>query len=216
VLLQHVRRVPPPLTNPTPRLFTLAGRDAGGEYRVPVEILRDGSAVVAVADPIPPPDAEHRVTMQTFGRHPGPRQGSTVIVSESTGGRFTHSGGKVVGVSQWPRVLKVAIRIEYGLGARSDQTVGYGRGTTDDDIRAERTTLGWHEHCHREAYIAFLRRERLPQFSGNVGQSVQAYQNHGTAYEKAVKAYFDRAEKESGRLVDEVGYRRSEYLANHP
>lgn len=211
VLLNHVPAQQPPVTKPTSKLLEMACRDKGGEYKVPVVILRDSTPTIS-ADALPESDAEHDMTTVTYGSPAGKGEGATRLVSQSGGASYTHAGDRVLNVGRWPRVRRIMIRIEYGLGARSDAKVGYGRGTTDDDIRFGRVTMGFHEDCHRQVLTHFLRSNRLPQFGGDVGQSVNVFKKHCETYKEAVDKYFKGADKESGRLVDEVGYRRTEWL----
>lgn len=219
MLSQNVRPAAPPATVPTPKLFEVDGQDKGGQYKVPVRILKDSTPDVSIEDVLPPSDEEYAVEKLTVGKNPDPGEARTHVSVEFGDGRYTFGGSgkaiKVIGVTRWPRTLRINIGILYGLGARSTTRAGYGRGTTDDDIRSGRITLGWHEHCHREAAINFLRRNPLPRFNGAVGQPKAVFLKHRDDYKEAIKRYLEMEEKESVRLVDEVGYKRSEYCSKH-
>lgn len=216
VLRQNVQPAAPPATVPTPKLFEVDGQDKGGQYKIPVRILKDSTPNVLIEDVLPPSDEEYAVEKLTVGKNPDPGEAKTHVSVELGNGRYTFGGsGKVIGVTRWPRILKINIGILYGLGARSTTRAGYGRGTTDDDIRSGRITLGWHEHCHREAAINFLRRNPFPRFNGAVGQPKAVFLKHADDYKKAIKGYLKMEERESIRLVDEVGYKRSEYCLKH-
>jgi len=57
----------------------------------------------------------------------------------------------------------ITVQTVYAAQARPDQLSGYGRGTTDADVRSRDITLGFHESCHRRDYEAYLKAHPLPE-----------------------------------------------------
>lgn len=136
------------------------------------------------------------------------------LLEESEGGAtYVHDKGtgKVLSVNVVP--WKVTIQTCYGTGD-ADADAAYGRGTTEDDVKAGRVTLGFHESCHRDDFIAYLQQHTPPAFADMVGKSKGDADNEITRYKAACKAYFEAARKHSEQVTDETGKpKRSEYLA---
>ncbi|MBK9360549.1 MAG: hypothetical protein IPM99_05045 [Rubrivivax sp.] len=139
---------------------------------------------------------------------------ATTLLDESEGGAsYVHDKGtgKVLTVTVVP--WKVTIQTCYGTGdANAD--AAYGRGTTDDDIKAGRITLGFHESCHRDDLIAYLKQHAPPTFAEMVGKPKAEADAEIARYKTASKAYFKAARAHSEAVTDETGKpKRSEYLA---
>ena len=57
----------------------------------------------------------------------------------------------------------IEIQTLYARGVKPDAFSCYGRGTTLGDVRAGNVTLAFHESCHRNDFIAFLKSRPLPE-----------------------------------------------------
>ena len=104
---------------------------------------------------------------------------------------------------------KITIQTVYGSGATPSQTSLYGRGTTPKDLVDGNTSLGFHEFCHREDYLSYLKTKPLPAFGGKTGMTVAAYRRAQTAFRTALVKYFNEMGAASNRNTDEVGYQKT-------
>ena len=191
---------PPPPTEP---VKTVIRKEMGGgvDVELVVEVLADGRS---------PDDALSgaRTSFDSSGiawSTPGYKssvQGGTQIVTGLTGG-FSLKG-------------TIKIQTVYGPTASEDQRSAYGRGTTADDETAGNTSLGFHESCHRADYLAYLKNNPLPRFTGRIGMSVTAYQHTADLFKQSLQRYFDEMKKDSIRRTDEVGYPLSDYRRYGP
>lgn len=87
----------------------------------------------------------------------------------------------------------------------------YGRGTVPNDIYKGRVSLGYHEYCHRKAYVDYLEANPLP------APILQAVKNKDE-FESAMKIFEDKMTKYNSDIieanvqaVDEVGHTKSTY-----
>jgi hypothetical protein len=127
------------------------------------------------------------------------------LLDESEGGaRYVHNKdtGKVVSVEVVP--WKVTIQTCYGT-ADANADAAYGRGTTDDDKKAGRITLGFHESCHRDDLVAYLKQHAPPTFADMVGKTKVEADAEIARYKAASKAYFQAARANSEQVTDETG-----------
>jgi len=153
------------------------------------------------------------------------------IVADGNGGdrpktSFTHSHNRI----RWPqyqadahdKIVRligkviwhdtITIQTVYPAGARPDQLSGYGRGTTQDDIRNGDVTLGFHESRHRNDYVAYLKAHLLPDPpKPEIGMTVTEYEKAAADFEEKLNAYYKDMDAESVAETDEVGYRKSTY-----
>lgn len=107
----------------------------------------------------------------------------------------------------------VTIQTLYAQGSAPNDVSCYGRGTTGDDVRARNITLGFHESCHRDDYVAYLKANTLPDPPTlSVGMSESDYNTALADFGKALKAYFSAMKTDSAAQTDEVGYNRSKWL----
>ena len=107
----------------------------------------------------------------------------------------------------------VTIQTIYAAGARPDDLSCYGRSTTDDDVRNRDITLGFHESCHRNDYVAYLGEHRLPDPPKlAIGMTVADYEKATAAFGKELKAYFKAMDAESVANTDEVGHCKSTWV----
>jgi hypothetical protein len=101
--------------------------------------------------------------------------------------------------------ITAVIQTSYGSGSSPDGRSAYGRGTTDDDKKKGNTSLGFHESCHRQDYLDYLKANALPTFTGKVGMTPDEWTKAGDKYEKAVEDYGKKASAYSGKQTDDVG-----------
>ena len=112
--------------------------------------------------------------------------------------------------------LTVKIWTEYG-SYDPESLAAYGRGTTDTDKKDGNVTLGFHESCHRADLLAYLNGNDPPTFSGTPDMTTAQAQAAINAYMTAVKAYFDKAEEDTKKNIDEVGKPTlTEFKAKNP
>lgn len=113
-----------------------------------------------------------------------------------------------VGKFVWRGTL--TIQTVYAAGAGPNTLSGYGRGTTDSDVRNRDITLGFHESCHRNDYVAYLQSHKLPnppQLA--IGMTRAEHHTAISAFGAQLHAYVKAMEAESVANTDEVGYRKS-------
>ena len=99
------------------------------------------------------------------------------------------------------------IRTIYGPDVTAKSKSAYGRGTTKDDITAGHTSLGFHEGNHGLDFIAYLKNQQLPKFTGKVGMSEQAYQTAMDVYKGKITAYMTTMDNTSQKETDCVGHK---------
>jgi hypothetical protein len=113
------------------------------------------------------------------------------------------------------------IQVVYGtvLGqrVRPEEEASWGRGTTPEDVAAKNITIGFHESCHRDDYVAYLTANLPIQgHSFRVGMTVAQYDAEAARIGKAIDDWFQAAETISRTKTDEVGTKMSEYVKAHP
>jgi hypothetical protein len=120
----------------------------------------------------------------------------------------------VVRIGQRAQV-KGLLRIQtvYGTGASPAGFSAYGRGTTPQDVFAGNVTLGFHESCHQQDYLDYLRTAPFPGLHAKIGMTIQDFQAAYRRFEAAVEAYFKRMHDISYRCTDEAGYKKTTYKA---
>jgi len=128
-----------------------------------------------------------------------------------SGGEWTTSGGTVT-VTKWPRVTKLEIQTGYHSTASATVRSAYGRGTTDADILAKTISLGFHEAQHREEVIKFIKAANIPQFKHD-SATIPAgeFRKKLSAFETAFTKLANQMNEKSHSLVDEVGYKLSQF-----
>jgi hypothetical protein len=121
----------------------------------------------------------------------------------SAGEAFVDPANTVVRFTA-PR-LRAFIQTTYGPQTVIEGPSSYGRGTTEEDKAAGRTSIRFHESRHGQDWFDFLRDNPPPQFGGRVGMSLQDYQQAERDFQTAVEAYNRRASEFSIRATDCVG-----------
>jgi hypothetical protein len=153
-----------------------------------------------------------------------------VIVADGTGGSagaettfeggqawtapgFSTDGKKIVsfdGKFTWKGT--VTIQTVYARGSAATDVSCYGRGTTDDDVRARNVTLGFHESCHRDDFVNYLASNSLPDPPAlSIGMSESAYNKALADFGKELKAHFAAMKAESDARTDQVGYTKAKW-----
>lgn len=113
-------------------------------------------------------------------------------------------GGKVVSFKPMPAVT-ITIQTSYGEGVTGETKSAYGKGTTEEDIKAGKTTLKHHEGEHGTDYVKYVRDHPLPQFKGQVGMDVKDFKKAMQDYQKDMEDYRKDMEKQSKASTDCVG-----------
>jgi len=142
-----------------------------------------------------------------------------VCLFQTPGYSWVKKGGaKVVEKIFGPAEVKCTIRIQtfYGLKAKPTHQSAYGRGTTLADERSGNTSLGFHESCHRSDYLSYLKTTAFPTFGGKTGMTERQFEQATITFDKAMKKYFEDMGKNSERLTDEVGYKKSAFKTKGP
>ena len=129
-------------------------------------------------------------------------------------GHKRKDGTEIVDSLDGPYKIKGRITIQtvYGLTDKPSDASVYGRGTTVKDKADGNTTLGFHEYCHRQDYLSYLKSKPLPVFAGKPGMTVTAYKAAETAFLNAGKKYFKDMEADSYKKTDETGYPKSKCI----
>jgi len=144
-----------------------------------------------------------------------PTTGRTII-SSTPGYEWKPTGRlKVISKVKGPAEIKAIIKIQtsYGSKSKPEHLSAYGKGTTPEDKRTGNSSLGFHEACHRNDFLEYLKIKPLPTFSGKVGMTLQQYTKAAESFISAVDKYFSDMDKYSKRKTDEVGYKMSTYKA---
>lgn len=116
--------------------------------------------------------------------------------------RWTSRSGKAENI----RVDKTfLIQTVYGSGTGRTSPSGYGRGTTEEDIKSERTTLAHHEGSHAMDLVDFLMKNPPPRFGGRGGMEISSAQEEGRKYRAALDDYIENALEYSSKITDCVG-----------
>jgi hypothetical protein len=190
------RRKPPPVTTPL-REVVFGRSNQTEDIEVYVEIIADGTT----------DDTSIRGAETTFD--------STGISANAPGYSWTERRGrKVVTALSGRFELKGTITIQtvYKPGSKATDRSLYGRGTTKADIKKGNTSLGFHEYCHRQDFLRFLKKNKLPTFTGKLGQTEAAFQKAAALLDKEFKKYWKAMSSYSDRRTDEVGYKKSKCI----
>jgi hypothetical protein len=97
--------------------------------------------------------------------------------------------GGVVVAHNGPDIPEVRIRTRYGPGLTSASPSAYGRGTTQADVAAGHTSLGFHEGSHGRDYLQFLVTHTFPAFTGRDGMTNAQFRHAVRQYVAACRQY---------------------------
>jgi hypothetical protein len=117
---------------------------------------------------------------------------------------YRYRGNRITSVNTVPKPT-MTIQTTYGPGVTRKSPSQYGRGTTAEDIKAGKTTLGYHESRHGLDYIQYLRDHPLPKFKGRVGMTVAEYKQALKEYDAAMHEYKQAIYDYSVQRTDCVG-----------
>ena len=106
---------------------------------------------------------------------------------------------------------RITIQTQYGAGATARSVSCYGRGTTTSDVNARDITLGFHESCHQQDYVAYLSAHPLPEPPAlQLGMPVADDEAEVQRFRRELGAYNAGLTQDSRARTDEVGHARSE------
>ncbi len=201
---------PPPKTVPGKSPVKVQ-KDKNVDIAVYVEILADSTSNDASME-----GAHTAFDMK--GDLPSDVPGQTVFFNVPAYEYQVKGGLKII--SKLTSLLQVkgtfVIQTVYGPSATADQLSAYGRGTTTEDEKAGNVTLGFHESCHREDFLRYLKTHALPAFTGKIGTSESTYQQAVQAFQTALNNFSKAMDQDSNHRTDEVGYKYSEYAKKGP
>ena len=104
----------------------------------------------------------------------------------------------------------IPIQTLYGKKAKAKDKSVYGRGTTKADKSSGNITLGFHESCHRQDYLDYLKDNPLPKFKKiKIGDSKADYLDAIQDFKDKLEQYRKDMNAESVKNTDEVGYKLS-------
>lgn len=104
----------------------------------------------------------------------------------------------------------IEIQTLYARGVKPDAYSCYGRGTAVGDVRAGNVTLGFHEACHRDDFVAYLKTHPLPDPPPlAVGMTEAQFRQALGDFQEAFNTYFQDMEHDSFTRTDEVGHAKS-------
>jgi Domain of unknown function (DUF4157) len=104
-----------------------------------------------------------------------------------------------------PPQIRAEVQTHYGTGTDKRKKASYGRGTTDADKRAARTSLRFHEGRHGEDWFEFLHDTAPPVFTGHPGMNGDEFGRAMQAFGDALNDYNCRALAFSVQKSDCVG-----------
>ena len=152
--------------------------------------------------------------------------------------------GKVASYTfTWKGSLIIKTAYPNGLYPSSHPS-GYGRGT-GDDVKNGNVTVGFHEWCHQNAFIAYITKsdemaltgkvsaphvlpdsdppvtlpwnyKKFPRFHARIGQSRAAIESAWTAFKREMDHWSADMAKFNDACVHEIYYRFSDYRKDHP
>jgi hypothetical protein len=101
--------------------------------------------------------------------------------------------------------IEVIIQTTYRPDLSSDDTSAYGRGTTEQDVKAGNTSLKFHEGSHGSDFIKYLKAHPTPQFKGRVGMTKEQFQQSKDNYIDLFEKYQTSLDSYSKAQTDCVG-----------
>ncbi len=104
-----------------------------------------------------------------------------------------------------PAAPTATIQTTYGPGTSADMPSGYGRGTTEADIEAGTTSLGFHEGRHGVDFLRFMANNPFPVFAAAPGMTETEVRAAAEAYLEARRVYIETIQRLSVEATDCVG-----------
>jgi len=117
---------------------------------------------------------------------------------------YTVSGGLIHSIDP-PGNIQVTIQTVYGPETTRTSPSEYGRGTTEQDISAGYTGVGFHEGNHGLDYLEFFRNNPPPQFSAQVDQPEANWATAVQQFSRDFDDYTERAKRFSAQRTECVG-----------
>lgn len=90
---------------------------------------------------------------------------------------------------------EVWIQTNYRPDTSPDAPSAYGRGTTAEDIKTVRTSLGFHEGSHVLDILQYLREHPVPRFTGKVGMPLADFERLANKHKSLINQYKTEIEK---------------------
>lgn len=128
------------------------------------------------------------------------QQGGKKVITKLTG-KFTLKG-------------TITVQTKYGTKAKATDKSLYGRGTTKADKTSGNVSLGFHENCHQQDFLNYLKNTAIPTLNVKVGMSVDEFNKAIEQFKTAFQKYQDDMDTTSKTATDEVGYKLSKCKAD--
>jgi hypothetical protein len=115
----------------------------------------------------------------------------------------------------------LTIQVVYGtvgnIRVEPREEAAWGRGTTSADAAAKNITVGFHESCHRDDFIAYLKANApVVTASFRAGMTYAEYLAEQDRILKAIDAWTLAAQAATRAKTDETGYTMTAYKKDHP
>jgi hypothetical protein len=175
---------PPPITTPLPQG---SKREPTGEA---ILVMAGVKVVVLPDEQDSDPSMQGRA--QTHGNLTWPLPG------------WEEQDGKVTAIETMVSPV-LTIKTEYGPGVTAASPSAYGRGTTKEDVKTGRTSLGFHEGNHGLDFMRYVQNHPLPRLMARKGMRVEDFQKARDDYNTKMQAYQSALEAYSKKLTDCVG-----------
>jgi hypothetical protein len=124
-------------------------------------------------------------------------------VSTSPRPSFRTTNGVVSSVTQ--PVVRVSIQTKWAPGDSPSDSSAYGRGTTQDDINAGNTSLGFHESCHGADFLQYITSNAPSTYGVNIGDAADDANQATRDYSDAISAWSQAIRDYSTAQTDQVG-----------
>lgn len=135
--------------------------------------------------------------------------------------RFRGTRGNLVATSiNGPPTPTLTLFTSYRRRVDTTATSAYGRGTTAEDVAGARVTtesdsLAFHESRHSQATLDFIRANRPPSFTGQVGDAMADVNSAITQWQSDARDYSNRLSRADTDQVHCVGFTIDQFhLAN--
>jgi Domain of unknown function (DUF4157) len=185
----------------TGQIQTLIQRDISTPLPQGTPVQRDGSASIQVAQVRTQILPDKRTTDRKMtGKAKTAFKFGLIRTPRYTFGK----DGKITSIKPMPPVT-MTIQTTYGPTVTAQSSSAYGRGTTQADVQAGNTSLGFHEGNHGLDYMDYLTANALPVFAGAVGMTVQEYSLAAQKFQKDMQEYVKNMDDYSDQHTDCVG-----------
>lgn len=114
-------------------------------------------------------------------------------------------GEEIITKVEAPEPPEVEIKTIYGPGTKKGDPSKYGRGTTEADVKAKKTTLGHHEGMHGKSTLDYLKNNPLPKFKGKKGMTKADFEKAMADYDTEMEEYSAKMAASNKEEIDCVG-----------